>query len=114
MLEIDGECRSIKFRVVEAVDQPMIPGMDFGRAFHIETEWYPRKWRRQEGRWHEFFTETGGRDQVKIDGERAGLSSTSDKQRSEVDKLVDEALTSQKDRPGLTQLIEHHIRVTDE
>ena len=51
---------------------------------------------------------------MKIDGERAGLSSTSDKQRSEVDKLVDEALTSQKDRPGLTQLIEHHIRVTDE
>ena len=49
-----------------------------------------------------------------IDGECAGLSSISDEQRSEVDKLVEEALASQKDRPGLTQLIEHHIRVTDE
>ena len=51
---------------------------------------------------------------MKIDGECAGLSSISDEQRSEVDKLVDEALASQEDRPGLTQLIEHHIRVTDE
>ena len=66
MLEIDGECRSIKFRVVDAIDQPMILGMDFGRAFHIETEWYPRKWRRRGGRWHEFVTETRGRDEVTI------------------------------------------------
>ena len=114
MLEIDGECQNIKFRVVDAVDQPMILGMDFGRAFHIETEWYPRKWRRQGGRWHEFVTETGGQGEVTIDGECAGLSSISDEQRVEVDKLVEKALASQKDQPGLTQLIEHHIRVTDE
>ena len=111
MSEIDGECRSIKFRVVDAVDQPMILGMDFGRTFDIETEWYPRKWRRRGGRWHKFVTETGGRDEVTIDWECAGLSSISNEQRSEVDKLVDEALASQKDRSGLTQLIEHHIRV---
>ena len=50
-----------------------------------------------------------------IDGECAGLSSISDEQRSEVDKLVNKVfVASPKNRLGLTQLIEHHIRVTDE
>ena len=101
MLEIDGECKSIKFRVVDAVDQLMILEMDFGR-------------RRQGGRWHEFVTENWGRGEATIDGKCTGLSSISDEQRSESDKLMDEALASQKDQPGLTRLIEHHICVTDE
>ena len=92
----------------------MILGMDFGRAFGIETEWTPRQWRREGGRWHEFVTEKRDEKEAAIDGECAGLSTISSEQRSEVDTLVDEALASQKDRPGLTQLIEHHIRVTDE
>ena len=113
-LDIDGECRSIKFRVVDAVDQPMILGMDFGRAFDIEMEWYPRKWGRRGRRWHEFVTKTGRREEASIAGECAGLSSISDEQLTEVNKLVDKALASQKDQPGFTQLIEHHICVTDE
>ena len=50
MLEIDGVCKNMKSRVLDAVDQPMILGMDFGRAFAIETEWHPQKWGRQGGR----------------------------------------------------------------
>ena len=61
ILEIDGVCKRIKFRVVDTVDQPMILGMDFGRAYEIETEWNPREWRREGGRWHEFVTDSGER-----------------------------------------------------
>ena len=111
MLEIDGVSQGIKFRVVDAVDQPMILEMDFGRAFKISTR--PALWQSMRGRWNEFVTENGKRAEVTIEGECAGLSSISDEQRSEVDKLVDEAMVSQKDQPGYTRLIEHHFRVTE-
>ena len=90
---------SIKFRVVDAVDQPMILGMDFGRAFGIKTKWNPRQWRRAVGRWQEFVTGRGDGKEATIGGKCAGLSSISVEQRSEVDQLVDEALASQKDQP---------------
>ena len=61
------------------------------------------------GRWHWFVTENVGREKAKIEGECAGLSSINGEQRSDVDKLVDEALTSQKDQPGFTRRMSEAI-----
>ena len=42
------------------------------------------------------------------------MSTVDEKQRTEVERIVDEALAEQPDGPGRTHLIEHHIRVTEE
>ena len=114
MLEMERVSKGIKLRVVNAVDQPMILEVDFGRAFKISTEWELERWRSIGGRWYKFVTESGKRFESPIAGECAGLSTINDDQRSEVDKLVDEVLANQKDQPGYTRFIEHRIRVTDD
>ena len=47
-------------------------------------------------------------------GECAGLSTLNEAQKAEVERIVDEALAKQPEGPGLTHLIEHHIRVAEE
>ena len=45
--------------------------------------------------------------------ECAGISELKDEERITVEKLVERILNSAQFAPGLTDLIEHHIRVTD-
>ena len=113
MLEVDGRSECVRFKAVEDAEQQIILGVDFCKAFEISME--ATSWTSREGRQHEFAQSA---EELypgpPVTGECAGLSSLDDEQRAEVERLVDGALANQPEGPGLTRLIEHHIRVTEE
>ena len=113
MLQVDARSECIKFKAVDDAEQQIILGMDFCRAFGIGIK--STGWTSRGGRRHDFAQSAEElHPGSPVMGKCAGLSNLDDEQRAEVERLVDEALADQPDGPGLTRLIEHHIRVTEE
>ena len=113
MLEIDGHTGKIAFKAINELEQEMILGMDFCRVFDCDTRLGRGLWRVQEGSWHAFKDNNSG-DEAAIYAECAGLTTLKVGQLARVYKLADKILSRQPEEPGVTNLIEHHIRVTDD
>ena len=86
--------------------------MDFFENFDVEVRPGKGLWRAKEGEWMSLNHRGKGQKHC-VYAECVGISEVTDDERTIVEKLVEELLNSAQYASGLTDLTEHHIRVTD-
>ena len=102
MLEVDGWSECIKSKAVDDAEQQILLGMGFCKVFDVEIK--TTGWTSSGGRRHDFAQSVEELNpESPVMRESVVLRNLDDKQRAEVETLVDEALADQPDRPGLTQ-----------
>ena len=111
MLEIDHQAKPLPMKALHNLDQEIILGMDFCKAFDVDAELGRGVCRVREGRWRPF-ARTGEEKNSVIHAECAGISELMEDERERVEKLVDRVLLYPAGRKaGVTTLTEHTIDV---
>ena len=111
-LEVGGYLSTLSFKAIREIDHDLILGMDFFESFDVELRPGKGLWRAREGGWMSLTSKNKGQNNV-VYAECAGISELKNEGRTTVEKLVERILYSAQFAPGLTDLTEHHIRMTD-
>ena len=111
-VEIGGKLAKLALKAVDGIDHDMILGMNFINEFDMCGKLANGLWRAGDGEWMTFTERTEGPAKL-VYAECAGISALDEDERERVDELMKRVLASATRAPGLTDLTEHHVYLTD-